>query len=264
MAVDFNKLKICCLKPIDETHFKLNVYYTGYFNKTTKALVDDLSAFSPAQEADYQKAEFEISGDIQNVSLTTCTMAPNCAVTSTAKHITGFLNALNLEMINKKNKQLLLPTANYIDLFNSDSVYYEVPLRNLLNINAVNENGDHKTYILDIKPKWKASISSTTGRLDGQLTFIDKATNTSVFVDINIKQTEGATTTIDFTKVMYFTNLQPVTDISGCPDNRCSINKFTADAVTFDTANNKIYTRVEICVPNKTMTICEKAVLGNN
>ncbi len=265
MVVDFNKLKICCLKPIDESHFKLNVYYSGYYNKTTYVLVDDLSAISPAQEADYQKAEFEISGDILNVSLTdNCSLAPNCAVTSTAKHITGFLNALNFEIIGKKNKQLLLPTTEYIDLFNSDSVYYEVPLRNLLNINAVDENGDHKVYLSDIKPKWKTSLNAVTGRLDGELTFIDKATNTSVLVNINIKQAEGATTTIDFTKVRYFSNLKAVTDVSGCPDNRCSINKFTADAVTFDSQNNKIYTRVEISVPNKTMTICEKAVLGSN
>jgi hypothetical protein len=261
IGVDFNKLKICCLKPVDATHFKLNVYYSGYYHKITKELIEDLSGVSAAQEANYQKAEFEITGTINGIDLTTCTMAPNCAVTSVARHITGFLNALNYEIVDKKAKLLVTAGENYIDL---DPNHYEVALRNLLNINAVDENGDLKITYQDINPKWKASVNAVTGKLLGKLIFTDKATNDTVCVDIIIKQPEGTPVLVNFTDVKYFTNLKAISDISGCQDNRCGINKFMADAVTFDASNNKIYTRVEICVPNKTMTICEKAVLGSN
>lgn len=257
MAVDFTKLKICCLTPLDATHFKMRVYYTGVYNLATNAIIASTDMVHPGEVSGYAEASFEIDGEVENVSLThPCSIAPNCAATSTAKHIVGFLNILNKEVINDKAPQMV--SATEVALSSATMAkYYEYSLRNLLNINQVDANGDLATTLSSITPKWQSTIDGT-GRLMGTLSY-----GSSSQVNINIQKVNTSGGALNFTQVQYFTNVQPVTDLSSCPTNQCRLNSFTADAVTIDGNNNKIYTKVEIVVPNYTMSICEKAVVGN-
>ncbi|MBO9703049.1 MAG: hypothetical protein J7604_22735 [Sporocytophaga sp.] len=257
MVVDFNKLKICCLNPTDATHFKMTVYYTGYYKTSDNSLLASIDRIAPELQSGYQKASFEINGEVENTSLTPCIIAPNCQVTGASKNIVGFLNMLNKQVINDKTAQLVSSTD--VNLSSSAMIkYYEYPLRKLLNINALDANGDPAITLTSIAPKWKSSVNAN-GILMGELTY-----STSNKVSINIRKTGSASTALDFNTVNYFTNIQPVTDVSSCTGNECSLNLFTADAVTVDSNNNKIYTKVEIEVPNYTMTVCKKAVQGSN
>lgn len=254
IPVAFDSLRICCLNPTGATTFDMKVSYRGYYHTATDVWTASLDLVPQAQQSNYREASFTVSGTVSGMRLDTCTIAPNCALTSVARNMTGFLNVLNMEMIGEKSRHMVSDTVR---LWQDSLIYfYEYPLRALMDINGVSETGDLLIELEDIKPKWRSSV--TGSRLDGELLYgEDDVLQLSI-------EPEQSMVSLDYTQVEYFTNLRPVNDVSGCPGNDCPTGKFTADAVTLDSNERKRYTRVLITVPLYTMTICRKAVVQGN
>lgn len=249
----YDSMKICCLNPIDSNNFSMKVYFNGVFNPATGDFAYSYDMLPAGTEQGYEEATYTITGHVENLNLTPCTLAPSCALTGTAKKLTSLLNALNMEVINEKANHLVSTNEVRLDQNGLDE-FYEYPLRNLIDMNGVDEFGELLVTLSSIQPKWSSSKSGNL--LSGTLSYLSGMETRYVQIEI-----AGS---VDFDSISYFTNLQPVNDAGSCNENVCKLNSFTADAVVIDSDNNKNFIRVTITVPMFTVTVCEQVLTEPN
>lgn len=200
-----------------------------------------------------QKVKFNIDGTI-DVSLAPCSFPPRCYATSQATNMTNFLNTLLIDTYKTKQLQSVEVALD------ADAVrdYYEPNVRNLINKDAVNDDGSYAQDFSTFAPKWIG-----TRQANGELAAELRLTNTSISrIDINITPTIP-NSIADYNLINRFTNVRPL-GIGSCAETLsvCENTSFIADALIINTDGSRSYKEVAIQVSGLTMTICKPVVFG--
>lgn len=205
--------------------------------------------YNPSRDQAVYRYEFDVPGKLYVIDeeetsvkadLSSCDLPALCALSQYPRNVLFFLNTLAYQDETTGEEEEEEEPVKTRDLVRDsaplpveDSDIYEESVRRLLNLTALDAEGNYQNPIGPLDIEWTSAVSSSV--LNGSLSY--EESSVSRRLDIIVTPYDEYdwkdpyfSYTLDFDDIQYFTNLLPYGG-PACTDTVCSGAKFYADAV---------------------------------